>query len=349
MHLWTEDLLPKHGAHVKSLSLIISKNCSGPDDFVEHDPFYDNLSPEFAHDQIEFLSPNNVRGLIRQCPNLSALKIGYGFTEEPQYASGTEAFLLDLFSILKNPRQLRCLELGGQYSMQFATQFSRNIVTSLPFLESLAMDGFTASRDERKLGDGSFGSNLSELKFLSQLHLSGIVDIGVDWCLYDWSKRITDLSIRNCGNLSPSSAHQIVQYLAPNLKKLKLEFSYKPHDATWEIDPNWTSENCFCLPYLTELELSPRNALFLESFKDCKSLRYLKWTYRTPTHCKMLNKMLLKATWPDLNKLVVVPYWCLEPTALDPPLWIIKEQLLLLEEYGKQASMNVTIGWPSAR
>lgn len=60
--LWTEDILVRQGAHVQTLQVMLSKNCSSrPGEFAKEHPFYDNLSPDCARDEVECISPDNLR------------------------------------------------------------------------------------------------------------------------------------------------------------------------------------------------------------------------------------------------------------------------------------------------
>ncbi|EGG07747.1 uncharacterized protein MELLADRAFT_116215 [Melampsora larici-populina 98AG31] len=258
--LWTEDILVRQGAHVQTLKVMLSKNCSKPPgQFAKEEPFYDNLSPLYYVDRLELYQ----------------------------------------------------------------------------------------SKDQQKPGDGSFGFNLSQLKSLSKLTLWQIEDIDVNWCLYNWPRTITKLMILECGDLSLSSAHQIIHHIAPHLTKLDLKFSYKLDGDSWEIDPSWDTEKKFSLPFLTELSLSTRNAHLLESFQDCKYLRRLEWTYRTSKHCRSLNMMLFNNTWPQLKILYATHHWRLRLPALDPRLQEIEDQLTVLEKHFEQANMEGFIRRPN--
>lgn len=175
-----------------------------------------------------------------------------------------EAFLLGLVPLLSNLGRLRHLTVCVRYDMKIRNEFSRHLVSSHPFLESLTLFGFTAANG-REMGDGSLGFNLSKLKCLSLLHLDYVVNIDRGWCLHDWPSTITDLSISRCGVLTPSSAHHIIHHLAPCLRKLKLEFEFVSIDhrgiwdesweERWKVESSSSLERRFCLPFPTGLTL----------------------------------------------------------------------------------------------
>lgn len=282
------------------------------------------------------------------CPNLSKLIIKCYYEEELRDRGGTEAFLIDLIPLLSRLRRLRHLSLEGGNEIKIMNGFPSKVVASLPLLESFDCYELTESKNQQKPGHGSFGFNLSQLKYLSKLTLWKIEDIDGNWCLYNWPRTIKKLMILECGDLSLSLAHQIIHHIAPNLTKLGLEFAYKLDDDNWEIDPSWDAGTKFSLPFLTELRLSTRNAHLLESFQDCKSLRRLKWTYRTSTHCRSLNMMIFKNTWPQLKNLDTTHHWRLRLPALDPQLQEMEDQLTVLEKHCKQANIGGFIGRPDS-
>ncbi|EGF98716.1 uncharacterized protein MELLADRAFT_113310 [Melampsora larici-populina 98AG31] len=346
MDLWTEDILLRQGSYVQSLSITLSPNCSKPlDETVQHDSFYDNLIP--GDYKVEDVSPKNVRELINRCPNLSTLDIKYDYHEAPEDAGGTETFLLGLIPLLSSLKQLRHLAVQGRYKQKNMNAFPTDVVASLPLLESFDFAGLAAYAGQPKLGDGSFGLNLSKLKFLSRLHLWFIDDIDANWCLYSWPRTITELTIHQCDNLLPSSANQIIHHIAPYLTKLRLEFGNKQGDDSWETDPSWSPQSCFSLPFLIDLALTTRNADLLYGFQDCKSLSCLEWNYRTSTQFRTLETIVSKNTWPQLRKLVVIPYRSfILPSNLDPRYQEIRYQVISLQKYCKVANMTVTTELP---
>lgn len=359
--LWTNDILRQQGTHVQCLQVSLSKNCREPQgEFAEHDPFYDNLSPDLADDEAEDLedavdvvdvkelSPDNVRDLIYCCPNLSVVDIHSGHDAENQDSSDLSAFLSGLGPLLSNLKRLRHVTLSGSYGMKVANQFAQNVVANLPLLESLALNGF-ASNIGRAIGDGSLGYNISKLKYLSQLRLLGIDEIDENWCLYNWPRTITYLSIFYCKNSFPSSALRIIQHIAPYITKLSLSFPYQQHNDSGERDSCWNPQYRLSLPFLTDLNLSVHNAHLIASFQDCESLVYLEWTYRTSNHCRNFNKMLLQATWPRLNKLTVHVHWLTMMRAVDPQVQEINDQLVILEQHCRQSNLNATIRGPLER
>lgn len=346
--LWTEDILLKQGSYVQSVLLGLSENCSqAPDGAAEYDPFYDNLIPFSKHGHsVKGISPKNARDLIDRCPNLSTLSLTFDYNEQEEEIGGIAAFVIDLLPRLSSLQQLRHLELLDEDGETINNGFMSNLVDNLPLLKSFVYKGFRRFRDQQRFGDVPLGSNLSKLKHLSRLNLSDIDDINEDWCLYDWSGTITDLTIHTRWSFLPSSAHRIIHHIAPRLKKLEICFPYKETDDVGETDRAWNPERRFSLPFLTELILSSWNTDFLDSFQNCHSISHLDWTYRSLEHCQSLNENLLKASWTQLTTLIVRPYplfTILGPSALDHKYEEIEEQLVLLEKYCEQVNIEAYI------
>lgn len=215
------------------------------------------------------------------------------------------------------------------------------LIPGLPLLESLRCVEMVVSSDQGRLGDGSFGSDLSKLQHLSTLHLVDIEGIDEHWCLYNWPKMITNLTISGCSGISPSSAYQIIHHIAPCLKNLRLIFEHG--DGSWEVDPSWNPGRRFSLPLLTDLALCTRNKHLLDSFQECKSLGCLQWIYKTSEHCKTLRGILFRPTWPQLKELTVTPHYWRNGEDHPDPDQAIEDELASFEEYCKQANIKGTI------
>lgn len=345
--LWTKDILFRQGRHVRSLSLTLSENCSvPPDEFVELDPFYDNLTPDVERGyRVQWVSQKNVKDLINSCPNLSTLNLDYEF-EQLENTGGLEIFLLELLPVLSSLKQLRQLSLVDGCDKSIMNQFPSKVIGSLPLLESLTLGGLTASRDQRTIGDDSFGFKCSKLESLSRLELWRIEDIGEDWCLYSWPRTITNLELHECGDLSISLASQIIHHIAPYLTELKLGFRYDRGEENRETDSRWDPQTRFSLPNLTDLELFTGNPNLLDSFEDCKTLKCLDWSYMTLEHCMTLSRNLFKVTWPQLKKLDVAPWVFLEASDFGPRYPELEDQLVSFEKYCKEANIQSIIRRP---
>lgn len=338
--LWTEDILLKQGSLVRSLDLDLSTNCSRSDGRMDLDPFYDNLATVMNSAIQERVSPNTAKKLITQCPNLSKLNISYTLPGDAENAVGVSAFLLDLLPLitsLKHLRQLRFTNFMGEGS---AVKLPSELIIGLPLLESLKFTGLAVSTDQGTLDEDSFGYNLSQLRYLSTLELCDIDGTSKNWCLYNWPKAITHLAIENCGDVSPSSAHEIVHHIAPNVKDLTLGFDQG--DGSWAIDPTWNSGLSFSLPSLTNLTLCTRNPHLLGSFQGCKSLKNLGWFYIRLEHCKALSRILFKSTWPQLKELVVYDGFVDEEDR-DTRDQAIEDELVSMERYCERANIKANI------
>lgn len=340
MDLWTKDILLRQGSYVKSLTLELSKNCSkSHGEFAYYPPLYDNLTTAWEQwegaSQLEPISPKNIRALIKQCPNLSTLDIRFKYYDDMNDFDGTEDFLIALIPLLSGLKHLRHFTLEDRNEEHmYMYRFPSKLISGLPLLESLALSG--SYGDSPKLGEDSFGFKLSKLKFLSRLDLVGFYDdIYKDWCLYDWPRTITDISISCSSTLTPSLSHQIIHHIAPHLTKLKLE-SYD-HD-TWEK---------FSLPLLNDLELSSENTNALDSFQDCFSIKSLHWSYGKLEHCRPLNSILSQSPWPQITKLVIVPDFYVRVYDPDGEHREIEEHIVSLENYCKRANIKLFIRRPS--
>lgn len=345
MDLWTEDILLRQGSHVQSLSLTLSPNCSKPPgEFDEYPPFYDNLiCKEFRDDLEERISPENVRALINRCPQLSTLNILYECPEDDEDEGGTEAFLIDLIPLLSTLKHLRHFSLEDVYDAMIMNEFPVKLVCGLPLLESFTWRGHS---DQGKLGDDSFGLNLSKLKFLSRLHLSGVSNIDESWCLYDWPNTITDLAFRDCVKLSPSLAHKIIHRIAPCVTKLQLRSFVIAGDESWAIDSNWYPRLRFSLPFLADLDLCTRSVKSLDSFRDCNAIICIRWAVWSSDHCRSLNKIVFQNTWSQLKKVVSDrQIWHNFPNRdLQPE--VVEDILISLEKHCAKANIKAIIHRP---
>ncbi|EGG08434.1 uncharacterized protein MELLADRAFT_104805 [Melampsora larici-populina 98AG31] len=343
MSLWTEHILPRQGTHVHSLSVGFSPMRGGSpyNEYTENDPFYDNRTLDFAYDRKELISAKNAKLLIERCPNISALTILCGYVDND--LGRTESSLLDVVSMLSSLQQFRHLKvIAGGFQIKLMNEFALKAVSSLPLLETLMCGGAKAPGNQQKLGYGSFGLSLSKLKSLSRLHLYQFEDMNDKWRLFNWPKTLTHLTLQQCGALLPSSVCQIIPHIAPHLTYLELDLAYEKFDDAWHVDQSWDPQSSLILPFLTNLKLSTRNAFLLLNFRDCKSLRYLQWTYRTLTHCQSLNEILFKAYWPHLGKIDIAPCFYLHPLH-EFGSTAYEDQLATLEKNCKQASIEVTI------
>ncbi|EGG04166.1 uncharacterized protein MELLADRAFT_65109 [Melampsora larici-populina 98AG31] len=343
--IWTEDIILRQGSLVRSLTLHLSQNCSQPDGVVDRDPFYDNLTVDMEHGDPERVSPKNAKNLINRSPNLSELKIDYIHRRRSDDSLGVSAFLSELVPLITSLKHLRQLSLITNFIRSGAMIKSpAKLILGLPLLESLQCGGMILSSDQGGLGDGSFGFELSKLQHLSTLHLTGIKGIDKHWCLYNWPKTITNLTVDWCDNLSPSSAHQIIHHIAPRLKNLGL--SFKQSDDSWESNTGWNPGHLFSLPSLTDLQLHTWNRHLLDSFRDCESLGCLEWTYITLEDCRTLSGILSRATWPQLKRLVVNPSLFFPRDAPDAQDQAIRDELDSMEDYCKQANIEAFVHQP---
>lgn len=332
--LWTNNLLLKHGFQVRSLSLHLSENCSKPSGELGHDPFYDNLIPYPMRD-LEYVSPNNARDLIARCPNLSTLKFDSLHEEDGDDAGGMENFLSDLVPLISSLKQLQHLHIMN-FNLELWKDFPSKVVGSLPLLQTFIIQSPTTSEDQQQIGEGSFGYRLSKLKYLSWLDVRFNSNVDESWCLYDWPKTITQLAIGDCG-LTPSSAHRVIQHIAPYVTKLELDFFLDR-----DLYASWNPESHFSLPFLTDLNITTQRIHLLVSFRYCKSLSRLCWTCWKLGDLKTLMKLILEGTWPQLKKLEVEVFVDAE---VEPPprKQEMDDQIASLEKCCEQLNVKAII------
>ncbi|EGG01969.1 uncharacterized protein MELLADRAFT_110590 [Melampsora larici-populina 98AG31] len=347
IELWTEDILLRQGSLVRSLTLHLSQNCTRPHGLMHRDPFYDNLTLNREDAHPERVSPKNAKDLINRSPNLSELTIDYIHQRHPEDTVGLSAFLSELVPLITSLKQLRRLTLVKFIPSGARIRFPTELLLGLPLLESLQCSDMFLSSDQGKLGDDSFGFALSKLQHLSTLHLSSVKGIDKHWCLYNWPKTITNLTIDWCDDLTPSSAQQVIHHIAPHLTNLGLSFEQR--DVSWEINTGWDPGRLFSLPSLTDLQLDTRNPELLDSFQDCESLGYLKWTYITLEDCRTLNGILSRGTWPQLKRLSVHASILISLSAPDPQNQAIRDELDSLEDYCKQFNIEAYVRRPLHR
>ncbi|EGG04451.1 uncharacterized protein MELLADRAFT_108463 [Melampsora larici-populina 98AG31] len=339
--LWTKGILCKQGTHVQSLALTLSENCCKPlGEFIEHDSFYDNLDIDPTRERKQ-ISPKNVKDLINMCPNLSTLEMSYDYEEPNDDKGRTEDFLLDLVPLISNLKHLQEFIFVDTNRGTILYEFPSKVIGILPLLESLiiCVPTHTVSGSQ-KLLDSSFGFNLSKLRYLSRLSLGYVDVIDESWCLYEWPKTITNIEFLCCRGLLPSLAHQVIHHIAPYLTDLSLDFPYKDDGDDWEFEPNWNPQSHLSFPYLTNLRLCTRNAHFLVSFQNCKSLRRVEFSCRTLEHCRVPRGILLEGNWPQLEKLHVNADGV---EIIGVNLREVEDELLSLEQCCKEINLKVII------
>ncbi|KAG0143986.1 hypothetical protein CROQUDRAFT_47978 [Cronartium quercuum f. sp. fusiforme G11] len=341
------DLLPKHGALVRSLSAELSDTSTKPFGEPLRNSFcYDNTDVQVKIGHVQStgsnfryirqgLSPQSVVYLLTQCPNLHTFELTFDAPVQAKpYSDYLHACLLQMVPLISHLTQLRALTLINTQKPICLDKFLLDILAQLPLLDSFTCARLTMSNE----GAQSLGRYLSQMNYLTKLSLYHVSAVNESWCLYNWPMRLDSLELHATSELVPSVAHRIIQHIAPNLSSLDLDFcdwfaseSSSDLNDEEEYDPDWTEQHRFSLPALTELFFEAWPLDLLPNFQECKNLRQLLYSYTALEDCCSLQKLVCSATWPQLQ--LIDLYNNLDWTVHQPDGPEIERHLDLLRKY----------------
>ncbi|KAH9811462.1 hypothetical protein DFH28DRAFT_982242 [Melampsora americana] len=233
--LWTEEILPKHGSHVKSLSIHLSESCLMSSSKLSTQILYDNVircpndcdipKPEEFESRICKLSPISVLQILSQCVNVDTITIYFPNSPKPYQAQHAQNLETLLIPSLKRLHQLRNLNLSTSSDFSYREQISSRIVSHLPLLESFSFVGKpTRLRSFPSIPTDPvmLSLDLSRLPNLRELDLSLSHFVDSRWVQHSWSNRLTDLSLVLCENISTFDVQKFVNFFASTLTSLSL-------------------------------------------------------------------------------------------------------------------------------
>ncbi|KAG0151940.1 hypothetical protein CROQUDRAFT_103296 [Cronartium quercuum f. sp. fusiforme G11] len=92
LSLWTEEILPRHGAHVRRLTLLITEVALRvPWHLAYQTNFYDNTYSNPSSNLDIPISPQAIICLLQKCPNITELKLEFPEVDEEFNADGVES------------------------------------------------------------------------------------------------------------------------------------------------------------------------------------------------------------------------------------------------------------------
>lgn len=304
MTLWTNEILPRHGHLVQSLSVEVELDTlKEPLHLSCQKNWYDNTHSGGDH---RSLSPQSIFTLLEQCPGLHDFKLQFPAFSEADYAEFyhyLEPFNSRIVHLLSGMNQLQHLFLQNDSSLEedIIVQF----IKDLPSLESISLCEFSWTSQE--LGALTLGRHMSQLNNLTRMHLLEITSVDARWCQFPWTGLLTDVSILRCAGITPIEFHKLIHHIAPNVTILKYDldgFEHKEH----EVKPQWHTTHRFHLPALADLSLATDKdySTMLSGFASCGDLQRLSYDCsKSPSNWDLLHSLILSRTWPKLGSFKV--------------------------------------------
>lgn len=317
--LWINEILPKHGFRIRSLSLTLSTR------FLKtphNDPFrqsnhYDNTALRkegvcrkhvkscncFVR---EMLSPKSIMGLLHQChENLSDLDIVFSLElgNRGENLNGRMHGLQLLFARITPAMSrlvgLRNLALRNIHFASFNDDVLSQMFAGLALLESFSATDLPTWFIDHNKHPHHTGGPLSRLKNLSRLQFYQVSAVDVSYCHHSWPKIITELHLEGCCNINPTVGHQLIHRIAPNLTRLRLNFCNSVEG--FDFGPDWQKRLHFQLPHLTDLSIQPYEHDYLTCFQECHNLQRLKCDLIVKGQWKHISHLVCMSTWPQLE------------------------------------------------
>ncbi|KAH9809411.1 hypothetical protein DFH28DRAFT_989871 [Melampsora americana] len=319
--LWINEIFPKHGFRIRSLSLTLSTRFLKK---LHNDPFrqpnhYDNTALRkegicrkhvkscncFAR---EMLSPKSMIGLLAQChENLSDLDIVFSAELEERgnhlntRLHGLQLFFARLTSVMSRLTGLRHLGLKNIHFASFDDEVLCQMFSGLPLLESFSASDLPTWFIDHNKNPHHTGEPLSRLKNLSRLQLYQVSAVDESYCHHSWPQVMTELHLESCCNVSPAVGHRLIHRIAPNLTRLRLNFGNSIED--FDFEPNWQKILHFELPHLRNLSIQPYEQDYLTCFQDCKDLQQIECDLIVKGQWRSISDLLRLSTWPELKKI----------------------------------------------
>lgn len=276
--LWLDELLPTHGASVRSLKIRMDE-------------------PIHPSEEQELMWPyGTARGLL-------------GTSHWGPCAQTAEAT-----QILVSCPNLRSLSLEGRCQQEISMPLGLVLQSSVNphALTSFTCHDLSSDQNHRHDECNTLGWQLSQCHELRELRLFHVRDLDERWTAYAWSGSMTHLSIEDCGpQITPKIIYHLIQRLGPNLTDLVLTC------GNWIVHERRTFgieyialEDCFDLPTLVNLTLDVSDVKkcfgLLANFRLCNSLRGLMWGYESIEELREFTS-LLSGHWLDLKRLDLAP------------------------------------------
>ncbi|KAG0143717.1 hypothetical protein CROQUDRAFT_134821 [Cronartium quercuum f. sp. fusiforme G11] len=365
---FTENILPKHGANVKTATILLSSDWFKMDLIHSMNPCrYDNLCiikhgregvhtqpqpelPQDWSDHLQGLSPASVVGTLIHCPQLHKL-VAYlpGPDEEEPKEEEPEpdlhkmnALATNLSKVLSTLGNLRVLELHnlriGLPRIIF-TSCITNAIRNLLLLESFSCSCISLGSEEEPK---AFAEALSKLQHLTNLELTVVGALDPRWTSWPSPPKLVHLSIYGCRNLKSSEAPRTISAYAPNLTYLYLQLENHEGIETnpVNLDGSGARDDVFYLPRLIELELvGSARCMVNDCFLDCKGLR--KLTYNLPENedSILIEEFVEFICTSPFPRLTFLNMW--RPASLGP--LDLEKPLVTLRNYCEKHAIKLSV------
>lgn len=157
------------------------------------------------------------------CPNTRSLKFDMP-TRHGIPSHYTNLLYGRLEQIVSHFPRLRHLELQRGPHELIQANYVTTIIQHLPLLEHLKLSNVQQSGSVQS--PDTLALHLSQLKFLSKLHLHSCHIFDKSWCQVAWPKIITDLALVGGTRIHLNMVQQLICCMAPDVIKLDILFNY---------------------------------------------------------------------------------------------------------------------------
>ncbi|KAG0151668.1 hypothetical protein CROQUDRAFT_86282 [Cronartium quercuum f. sp. fusiforme G11] len=335
---WTENLLPKHGEFVRSITVALG-NSSRMNSMVEsrirnrgnlkllkgqskdsnstlsHLPFFlENMivqsksssgrpSPTTRQNGINRgskLSFECLNEILTYCPKVQGLSLDVGLYGTPQQISIVRTRTLELIS---NVIGLRKLKITCNISTP--DTYLVKILQQAPLLEVLnCLLTSRTSENINKDGVNKLAIEIVAHKKLSSLIIWDSILFDNSWGIGSGPSKLTELKISYCDFfLDDKKLFSIINHFAPNLIKLHIGY-HKTKGSSKKIENYEPKNDTFELTKLQDLILhDPTDFDLIKSFKSCKNIHRICYRRNTKYQWNVISELVCNFTWPNLKKL----------------------------------------------
>lgn len=327
---WTENLLQKYGADVRSFTVRLSKDWLRKFSLpkleyqnVTHSQYMSTKSEQLENRELsledtdntlrilkghaleikhlsehyfENISPHNTVTIISHCPNVKFLSLSclihnlIWSDEIAMYASQ----LASIVSGLKKVEELELCSRSGEIALELVKVF--------PLLKTLTFNDVNGSMTRNVAT--MFGGALSQLNHLTTLNLYNCNRIDDSWSGWSGLQKLTNLRIHKCYHFQPVQAVRALNKFPgrENITHLHLAFEEPETEESLEI----LDEQLFHLPALVELDLHefPLQDV-LPCFRNCSTVRHLTYRDFPVQKWRALRNFFRTSTWPMLKNIKI--------------------------------------------
>ncbi|EGG05705.1 uncharacterized protein MELLADRAFT_78042 [Melampsora larici-populina 98AG31] len=293
MSLWTDDLLLKHAALVKSVEFELEDQIDrqGSHQLSESErSLYDNTSliNDNEEDTRCGIGLLNIVKIFKVCSSIESVTVHLPMVGHDEWYSGLTVLLKSPFQLLPQLQHLRVLDDEHRV---LSGDFIIDIIKILPSLTSLEINSFIFVQKQSE--EESLGWNVAQLQKLRKLTLWYITCEDHTWSLRSWPERLTSLKLQCCGEITLGMVHELISGNTPFLTQLHLGLD--------EDDMAYFTVQ-FDLPALESLHVDSQSRIdLLSSFENCKSIEFLGYNGDIDDNIwDSMKNQLSRRTWPKL-------------------------------------------------